>query len=70
MKILKPGKVEQRKFVCERCECVFVASYFEADLCDYIICPEKKCRHGMFWSHGELYDESAKRQSPNKGQKA
>lgn len=58
MKILKPGKVEQRKFECERCGCVFVASYFEADLGDFIICPEKKCRQGMFWLHGELCDES------------
>lgn len=25
MKILKPGKVEMRKFVCGECGCVFVA---------------------------------------------
>lgn len=29
MKILKPGKVEQRKFICQKCGCVFVADKTE-----------------------------------------
>lgn len=29
MKILKPGKVEQRKFVCPECRCIFIADKSE-----------------------------------------
>ncbi len=60
MKILKPGKVEQRKFVCPKCGCIFVAS--TADITwhqteynkDGVDCP---CGRVVPWDSGEPYEE-------------
>lgn len=60
MTILKPGKVEQMKFVCPKCGCVFVAS--TADIrteggYDGVSCPEHRCSYFMAITHGEPYEE-------------
>lgn len=58
MKILKPGKVEMRKFVCEKCGCIFVANEYEhASLClnDSVGCPT--CYGRSAWEKGEPYEE-------------
>ncbi len=62
MKILKPGKVEQRKFVCPNCECEFViykseamrAMDLEAKYHYWAQCP---CRDQIAWDSGEPYEE-------------
>lgn len=60
MKILKPGKVEQRKFVCPDCECEFVVGeyeetvYWDGDDC-IATCPV--CRENLLWCDGEPYEE-------------
>lgn len=58
MKILKPGKVEQREFVCPKCGCVFVAD--ESDL--HFTPTEAKtkcpcCWLEQKWMRGEPYEE-------------
>lgn len=62
MKILKPGKVETRKFVCPDCGCEFICgecdeaiSWHEADM--IIICPT--CKESLLWEKGEPYEEPA-----------
>ncbi len=60
MKILKPGKVEQRKFVCADCGCVFVAhendkAYFRLIENAAVRCPT--CGTSRRWDCGEPYEE-------------
>ena len=59
MKILKPGKVEMRKFVCEKCGCEFVAypddKSFEYP--DHIKCPQAGCDWYVLDTGGEPYEE-------------
>lgn len=60
MKILKPGKVEQRKFECPKCGCVYVANdteitYIRLDGIDYVYCPT--CNQSHEWDKGEPYGE-------------
>lgn len=57
MKILKPGKVDLRKFVCPRCRCLFVASCYETKLGDgrWACCPH--CGKTNKWIDGEPYEE-------------
>lgn len=66
MKILKPGKVETRKFVCPDCGCEFICgecdeaiSWHEADM--IIICPT--CKESLLWEKGEPYEEPAPTQT-------
>lgn len=59
MKILKPGKVERRKFVCQCCGCIFVAM---PDDCEFAIpntlcCPQEGCDAVTEWNSGEPYEE-------------
>lgn len=58
MKILKHGKVEQRKFVCPKCECEFVANAGERQLSTgyYVRCPCCQDRV-LWWDEGEPYKE-------------
>ena len=68
MKILKPGKVEMRKFECPECGCVFVAEKSEAvklvgqdgnttiSLPYYVECP---CSEVISWDDGTPYEEPA-----------
>lgn len=63
MKILKPGKVEQREFVCPRCRCEFLATEQEKYLAhdDYyqswmeVQCP---CGLAIKWERGKPYKET------------
>ena len=58
MKILKPGKVEMRKFVCSDCGCVFVARKTEMLWTIYgsrKCCPT--CYKSHEWDNGEPYEE-------------
>lgn len=58
MKILKPGKVGQRKFVCPRCGCEFAATCTEIEEGVYVRCPQDGCRYGgLEWGDGEPYEE-------------
>lgn len=58
MKILKPGKVEMRKFVCPDCGCVFVASrLLDVRDGDCVACPQGGCYHMLRWGNGEPYEE-------------
>lgn len=62
MKILKPGKVEQRKFVCCCCGCEFIAAAseleFDAEIDDEIMpCPQSGCGCRLVWEYGEPYEE-------------
>ncbi len=60
MKILKPGKVEMRKFVCEKCGCVFVAAPDDAYWVDQSVkCPQEGCAASVAWDDGEPYEEPA-----------
>lgn len=59
MKILKPGRIEMRKFVCPRCGCVFVAprslAFQEGN--DWgVICPQEGCYYD-FAGPGAPYEE-------------
>lgn len=62
MKILKPGKVEMRKFVCPSCGCIFIASDADLEHDSYgkwAICPQEGCERN-FVVHpddGEPYEE-------------
>lgn len=60
MKILKPGKLEQRKFVCRNCGCVFAAHTGDAEFLTtknspYVFCPT--CNVSQSWYDGEPYEE-------------
>lgn len=55
MKILKPGKVEMRKFVCLYCGCVLVADEMEVDGSGQMRCPT--CEATLYWGNGEPYEE-------------
>ena len=60
MKILKPGKAEQRKFVCPKCGCIFVANTGDAEFLTtknspYVFCPT--CNVSQSWYDGEPYEE-------------
>ncbi len=60
MKILKPGKVEQRKFVCGDCGCIFVADRTEMRYSlgtYYAVCPSCGNNRGLTWEYGESYGE-------------
>lgn len=50
MKILKHGKVEQRKFVCPDCGSVLVINRYEEPFCPL-------CRERLNWRDGEPYEE-------------
>lgn len=60
MKILKHGNVEQRKFVCKKCGCEFVAGTSDITWhqCEYnkdaVECP---CGRLVAWDNGEPYEE-------------
>lgn len=60
MKILKPGRVEQRKFVCPDCGCEFAVGegeetvYWDDNDC-IATCP--MCRERLLWRDGEPYEE-------------
>lgn len=61
MKILKPGNVEMRRFVCPKCGCDFTAA---PDDCEWAIpqtlcCPQKGCDAVTEWDKGEPYEEPA-----------
>lgn len=56
MKILKPGKVEMRRFVCPNCGCEFLAN--EMDCEDgYVKCPQEGCDYNSKYSRGIPYEE-------------
>lgn len=59
MKILKPGKVEHRKFVCPKCGCTFVAENTDASVWGYVTCPQEKCLTLIHWQNSEPYGEPA-----------
>lgn len=55
MKILKPGKVELRRFTCHKCGCEFVAAAGER--CGaHAKCPQG-CGELILWKYGEHYEE-------------
>lgn len=58
MKILKPGKVEMRKYTCPKCGCVF-AAYDCESFYGYVDCPQKGCYEQIEADRGEIYDEDA-----------
>lgn len=64
MKILKLSNVEMRKFVCNRCECEFVASFAEMRLSTgySILCPCCQDRT-LWWDNGKPYEEPATTQT-------
>lgn len=71
MKVLKPGKVEQRKFVCVQCGCEFTAM---PDDCEFALpntlhCPQKGCDGFVGWDAGKLYEEPAPKQTEKEIQK-
>lgn len=57
MKILKPGKVEMKRFVCPACECEFEAGASDTSysLGYYVLCP--CCNNKLWWIVGEPYEE-------------
>lgn len=57
MRILKEGKVEQRKFVCPDCGCEFVATLGDTEWWgDQVLsCPT--CAAELPWDGGEPYEE-------------
>lgn len=60
MKILKPGKIEQRKFACGECGCIFVADSKEVRYSvgtDYVLCPCCGTNRNLTWKSGEPYEE-------------
>ena len=60
MKILKPGKVGMRKFVCPNCECEFVCHKYEEAIFRYegkLIVPCPICGGNSVWDNGEPYEE-------------
>ncbi len=60
MKILKPGNVEQRKFVCPECECIFVCDECDKDTFwdeDDLVVPCPTCGGNSIWANGEPYEE-------------
>lgn len=64
MKILKPGKVEQRKLECPWCGCVFVASENELEKDGVFgtystICPNLECGEHISGALGTPYEEPA-----------
>ena len=63
MKILKPGKVEQRKFTCSRCGCVFVADTTEPDGSRCLRCPT--CAVMLGWGTGGPYEEPMQDKAPD-----
>ena len=70
MKILKPGKVEMRKFVCSDCGCVFVARKTEMLWTIYgscKCCPT--CYKSHEWDNGEPYEEPTPTQTLDEVQK-
>ena len=69
MKILKPGKVEQRKFVCPKCGCEFVAENTEASVWGYVTCPQEKCLTLIHWKNREPYEEPTPTQTLDEVQK-
>lgn len=60
MKILKCGKVEQRKFACSACGCVFVADRADMSLMERVACPQERCTESVRWETGEPYEEPTK----------
>lgn len=68
MEILKPGKVEQREFVCPKCGCVFVASKcLDVRDGDCVACPQDACYHMLRWDDGESYEEPTHREGVSMG---
>lgn len=68
MKILKPGKIEMRKFVCSNCECEFVIYKSETirtmDLeGGYHYWAQCPCRDQIAWDKGEPYEESVQKRT-------
>lgn len=64
MKILKPGKVEMRKYTCPRCGCEFAATCTEIEAGNYVRCPQDGCRYGgIEWGDGDPYEEPPHAQS-------
>lgn len=60
MKILKPGKVEMRRFVCPTCDCIFVADKTETKYSlgtDYVVCPFCENDRELTWKYGKPYEE-------------
>lgn len=62
MKILKPGKVEMRMFVCPSCGCIFIASDTDLEHDGYgkwAICPQEGCERNFIVhpDDGEPYKE-------------
>lgn len=66
MRILKQGKLAERKFTCDRCGCVFVAdendkkeiseSWMTCDAQAYVVyCPT--CEEQIEWYIGNDYNE-------------
>lgn len=77
MKILKPGNVEMRRFVCPRCGCVFVADKNETTRCVrrntttgrtpvYAYFAKCPCREEISWDNGEPYEEPAQDKPPER----
>lgn len=68
MKILKPGKVEQRKLTCPMCECAFVCGEYEYTFWDedslLVTCP--CCHDDMPFYCGEPYEEPTQEDSRQK----
>lgn len=66
MKILRPGKVEQRKFACKQCGCVFVADSTDVRYSvgtDYVVCPCCETSRNLTWKYGEPYEEPTEKKS-------
>lgn len=59
MKILKPGKVEMRRFVCPKCGCIFVEEKTQLYRNGHTVTltPECPCGWQMKWDNGEPYEE-------------
>ena len=68
MKILKPGKVEQRKFVCPKCGCEFVAGRGEQDTRYqfHYKCPQEGCGWYVLDTGSEPYEEPTQDKSPER----
>lgn len=67
MKILKPGKVKLRKFVCAACGCEFTAfKLLDVRDGDCVACPQDGCYHMLRWDNGEPYEEPTQTDSRQK----
>lgn len=64
MKVLKDGKIDTRKFVCQECGCVFTCRKSECltimtvDGFHYVpCCPQCNMKNDVFFDKAEVYEE-------------